>query len=198
MTMFPTTPSITLRDPLAELLGAGEEPFTYTFADAVKLAGHACPTVAGAFLMTKRALEILYPDGLPERGDVAIEVPGRMDEGVTGPITQIFTLVTGAAADNGFHGLGGQFSRLRLMRFGNTPNSGGPFLFRRLSTGRQVEVSYSPRHFPPDPHMGELLPRILGGQATPEDRRAFGDLWRDRVLAILKDAGEHTVITRER
>ena len=44
--MFPDTPSIRLYDPLGDLLGAGDGHFTYTFDDAVKLAGHACPTVA--------------------------------------------------------------------------------------------------------------------------------------------------------
>ena len=31
------------------------------FADAVRLAGHSCPTVAGAWLMTVRALRVGHP-----------------------------------------------------------------------------------------------------------------------------------------
>jgi hypothetical protein len=61
--LFPLEPAITLYDPLGELLGAGEGVFTYTFDDAVKLSGHACPTVAGAFLLVKVALDRLYPGG---------------------------------------------------------------------------------------------------------------------------------------
>ncbi len=44
--MFPQDITINLYDPLAELLGAGDGRFTYTYDDAVKLSGHACPTVA--------------------------------------------------------------------------------------------------------------------------------------------------------
>ena len=56
---------ISLHDPLAELLGATEDGIiTYDFLDAVKLAGHACPTVAGAWLATVRGLRALYGEDL--------------------------------------------------------------------------------------------------------------------------------------
>ncbi|MBF0109999.1 MAG: hypothetical protein HQL76_12565 [Magnetococcales bacterium] len=191
--MFPKTPAIRCHDPLAELLGAGTEPFTYTFDDAVKLAGHACPTVAGAFLLVKKGLDLLYPDTLPQRGDIAITVPGRVDEGVTGPITQIFTLVTGAAAANGFKGLGSQFKRMDLLRFQPPATPLNPYIFERCSTGRQVRLIYSPQAFPPAPRMESLLPLILGQRASPEQRMEFGQLWRQRVLDILADGGARTI-----
>ena len=52
---FDKAPVVSLRDPLAVFLGAsGSGKFTYSYADAVKLAGHSCPTVAGAYLMVRR------------------------------------------------------------------------------------------------------------------------------------------------
>jgi hypothetical protein len=66
---FDEVKSITLRDPLAEILGAASDGMMrYSYLDAVKLAGHSCPTVAGAYLMTLKALEKLYPDSVAERG----------------------------------------------------------------------------------------------------------------------------------
>ncbi|MBF0627648.1 MAG: hypothetical protein HQL91_05430 [Magnetococcales bacterium] len=192
--MFPDTPNITLRDPLAELLGAGDAPLVYTFNDAVKLAGHACPTVAGAFLLIKRALTLLYPDTLPQRGDLRITVPGRVDEGVTGPITQIFTLVSGAAAQNGFKGLAGQYNRMNLLQFDEKSTS-GLFRFERMATGQKVTLSYSPAAIPPAASMGALMPLVLGQQATPAQRTEFGQLWRQRVEAILADDGERTIFS---
>jgi len=44
---------IRLRDPLAETLGVFKKDravLEYTFLDVVKLAGHACPTTAAAYL----------------------------------------------------------------------------------------------------------------------------------------------------
>ena len=88
---FDDIPPIVVHDRLAEFLGAAEGGIIeYRYADAVKLAGHSCPTVAGAYLLTRRALAALYPDVLPERGDVQVEFRNAQENGVTG--------VTGAAA----------------------------------------------------------------------------------------------------
>ncbi len=193
---FPDTPAITLYDPLADLLGAGDGRFTYRFEDAVKLAGHACPTVAGAFLMAVRALEALYGDDIPCRGAVRIEVPGAADEGVNGPISQVFTLITGAAGDNGFQGLGGRFSRHGLMHFGK--GGTGPFRFQRVDTGQSVTVAYDPSPFPPAPELMPLLQQIRQVDADPALRQRFQELWRERVLRILADGGRQSVTLENR
>lgn len=66
---FDAAPVVRMRDPLAALLGtAVGGVMDYHYADAVRLSGHSCPTVAGAFLAGRAALAALYPDTLPERG----------------------------------------------------------------------------------------------------------------------------------
>ena len=68
---FNQAPTITVRDTLAEFLGAAENGIlTYRYADAVRLCGHSCPTVAGAYLMVIKGLEALYGAELPQRGDI--------------------------------------------------------------------------------------------------------------------------------
>lgn len=60
---FAQVPSIILRDRLAEFLGAAADGLIeYRYADAVRLAGHSCPTVAGSYLLSHRALRALYGD----------------------------------------------------------------------------------------------------------------------------------------
>ena len=113
---FSAAPRIVLRDPLAELLGAAEGGLIeYGYADAVRLAGHSCPTVAGAYLMARAALRALYPDAVPERGSVVVTMSMAEEEGTTGVIAQVFTLLTGAAGNNGFHGIGGRHARHGLV-----------------------------------------------------------------------------------
>ncbi len=189
--MFPKTPAITLYDPLADLLGAGDGHLHYTFDDAVKLSGHACPTVAGAFLLAKRAVELLYEGETPQRGDIQVEMPGPVDAGVNGPISQVFTLLTGAAAANGFKGLGGQYARNGLLSF--QEGGGGPFVFRSISKGNRVKLVYNPATIPPAAAMGQSMPLVLSGAATPEQRQAFRQAWRQRVLDILADEGRSTI-----
>lgn len=189
--LFPTDPSITVYDPLAHLLGTGDGHFRYTFDDAVKLAGHACPTIAGAFVMALKALRALYGDDIPRRGAIRIAMPGPVDEGVNGPISQVFTLLTGAAAENGFHGLAHLHRRKGLMTFAVDPAGG--FRFERLDNGTSVTVHYDPSSIPSNPDITPLLQRILQDGGGEEVRDRFGELWRNRVLAILEDAGESTV-----
>jgi hypothetical protein len=194
-TYFPETPSITLFDPLAELLGAGDGLFHYTFDDAVKLSGHACPTVAGAFLMAVHALQALYGDETPRRGEIRVIFPGLIDQGVNGPISQVFTLLTGAAADNGFHGLGGKFIRHGLMDFSSSLAQAS--IFQRTDNNASISVTYDPSSIPPDPAMMPLLQLILKGDDEPPIRQQFREMWRDRVIRILEDNGSQTItVTR--
>ena len=82
---FDAAPRITVRDPLARVLGAAEDGvIEYRYTDAVKLAGHSCPTVASADLMTRAALGALYPNTLPGRGGIRVELRNDRLEGATG------------------------------------------------------------------------------------------------------------------
>ncbi len=194
-TQFPTTPSITFFDPLAEFLGAGDGVFHYTFDDVVRLSGHACPTVAGSFLMVIHAMHALYGDDIPVRGGVRVSLPGSVDQGVNGPISQIFTMLTGATAENGFHGLGGQYARDGLMEFHSEPN--GAFIFQRTDNGKSVTVTYDSSAITPDPKMPAFMQQALQGSGGDPVRQQFQEMWRGRVIRILEDAGRRTVSAEE-
>lgn len=182
---FESAPKISLYDPLAELLGATNDGVMhYSYTDAVKLAGHSCPTVAGAYLMTLKALQALYPDSLPERGNILVEFGESATDGVTGVIANVVSLLTGATADTGFKGLAGDYDRRNLMAF--NADIAGEIAFTRRDTGACVAVSYSAREVPPAPMTMPLLQKILAGQATPEQRKSFTEAWQDRVRRILE------------
>ncbi|MDQ5915964.1 MAG: hypothetical protein QG584_1857 [Pseudomonadota bacterium] len=183
---FEEVPAFVVRDPLAEILGAAEGGLIeYRFADAVRLAGHSCPTVAGAWLMTTRALRALYGDAIPERGSVAVAFGDGLGSGVTGVIASIATLLTGASGIGGFKGLGGRFSRRDLLSFDVA--GAEDIRFTRRDTGASVQVSLDLSPVPGDSRMGMLLPALLSGTATVEEKQLFGELWQDRVRRILID-----------
>ncbi|MEO5366870.1 MAG: hypothetical protein H7831_11075 [Magnetococcus sp. WYHC-3] len=193
--MYPSQPALTLFDPLGALLGWGEGEFTYTFAQVVALTGHGCPTTAGAFLLTCRAVELLYGQDMPQRGDLRITLPGGREEGVLGVMGQVFTLLTGAAGSEGFKGLAGQMARDNLLIFapGSAVPGKGGFLFQRLSTGAAVRLGYAPGAIPAAPTLGADMQQVLSGQADAATRRRFTQAWHQRVLDILEDAGQSTV-----
>jgi hypothetical protein len=192
--LFPNSPVLTLFDPLGAMLGAGDGHYHYTFDDAVKLAGHACPTVAGAFVTVKRALELLYGDEMPCRGDLEVRVTSAMDSGTTGPFSQVVTLLTGAAGLNGFHGLNGRQVRQGLLTF-EPPDGPAPVVwtFRRISTDTLVNLRYDPSSIAPADTLNRDMQAVLDGTADADTAERFRAAWRDRVERILEDGGISTV-----
>lgn len=183
---FDQVPRLVVQDPLAALLGAAEGGrLGYGYADAVKLAGHSCPTVATAYVLGHRTLGLLYPDAIPERGGVRVELADHLEAGVTGVIASVLTLLTGAAPSGGFKGIGGRFSRRDLQRFGVEL----PLMLRltRLDTGAAVDAGADTARVPADPELPGLMQRCLGGAADAEEQRRFASLWQDRVRRLLLD-----------
>mgnify|MGYP000889811120 CR=1 FL=1 len=185
---FRAAPVITLRDPLMAFLGTGDGVVRYGYADAVKLCGHSCPTVAGAFLMVRAGLAALYGDALPERGGIGAAFPDPADAGVTGVMAAVVGLVTGARGEDGFKGLAGRFTRAGLLEF--STDTGGTMDLRRLDDGRRAAVRYDPSVVPAAPAMRRLLDRVLAGIASQDEHQAFGALWQERVRRILTHHAE--------
>lgn len=181
---FARIPGITVYDPLAELLGAPVDGLLrYHFSDALRLAGHACPTVAGAWLCTTRALAALYPDGVPQRGNIGVALGEAEHAGVAGVIATVAGLLTGAAGNGGFKGLGGQHSRRGLLQFG--VDGVQHLRFTRHDNGCHLDCTLNLGVVPGHPQTGALLGAILAGQATAEQRRLFAGFWQQRVERIL-------------
>jgi hypothetical protein len=168
----------------------------YHYADAVRLAGHSCPTVAGGWLSARAALRHLYPDSVPERGGISVYLDEAEDAGVTGVIGQVLTLVTGAAAANGFKGLGGRHARNHLLHYGLGDVAG--VRFRRNDTGDEVEIEIDASSIPGDPMMRPLMQLTMTGQANVAQRREFGRLWQDRVRRMLIDYADDPAVVKVR
>lgn len=183
---FEEVPTIVTYDPLALMLGTVEEGIIkFKYTQIVKSAGHSCPTIAGAYLMTYKALKALYPDSLPVRGEIKVEFKGSIESGVTGVISNVVSNITGATEKSGFKGLNGKFSRHSLMSFNATISN--MIRFTRLDTNKSVEVSYNPDVVPSSKKVGELMQLIMAGKATSDEVKTFGSLWQERVKKILID-----------
>ena len=183
---FDAAPRIALRDPLAAFLGAASDGvMEYGYADVVKLAGHSCPTVASAYLMTRAALGALYRDALPERGGIRVELRDDRLEGTTGVVANVVSFITGATHDTGFKGIGGHFDRRNLLFFG--VDFPGQIRYIRVDTAATATVSARLDRVPADPRMVPLMQRCLAGSATADETTLFQSLWQGRVRALLVD-----------
>jgi hypothetical protein len=181
---FDQVRTIKMHDPLAEFLGASENGILeYTYADAVKLAGHSCPTIAGAYLMTVKAVTHLYGKRLPERGAIGVAFRDDATAGVTGVMANVAGLITGATQELGFKGIAGRFDRRHLLSF-NAPID-ADIQFSRTDTGASVVVTYRPQHMPPSPALAPLMQRVQTNTASADERASFSALWQERVRLIL-------------
>lgn len=181
---FDSVESIKLVDPLSNVLGAFEDGiYEITFLEVVKAAGHSCPTVAGAYLITLEGLKALYPDARAVRGEIKVEFRDPMEEGVAGVIGNVVSQITGATEKSGFKGLGGKFARHSLMKFNANINSS--IRLTRADNGQSVDVYYDPSSIGGSPKMQMLMQKMMGGMASKEEAKEFGALWQDRVERIM-------------
>lgn len=178
---------IKLKDPLAVFLGAidEQEEFIFTYEDAVKLAGHSCPAVSGAYKVTEKALKALYGSEIPMRGGISVRVLGSIDNGANGPISQVISLITGAAPETGFAGLGNSFVRKNKLIFDEKNEEANAFVFTRDDNKKSVKVTYHPENVPADEDMHELFTKSIVGTANEKQKEKFKEMWQKRVRCVL-------------
>lgn len=180
---FNNIETIKLKDDLSNFLGAFEDGIVeFSYLDVVKSAGHSCPTVAGAYLMTREALKVLYKDSIPKRGEIVVEFKEDVEEGVAGVIANVISNITGATSTKGFKGIGGRFSRCDLMFFNCDIQSN--VRFSTIDSKNIVDVYYHSSRIAPEENQGVLMEKITKGLASKEEIKEFGTLWQSRVKNI--------------
>ena len=181
---FDNISPIQMFDPLAQQLGAVSDGLiSYTYLDMVKLAGHSCPTVAGAWIMCRLGLENLYGDTAPVRGDIKVEMADALEDGVAGVIGQCLGLVTGAANEGGFKGIGVNYGRNNRLLFGC--DISGEVRLSRLDNGQAVTMKYDPSTIPFHPQLKPLMQKVGQGTIAADEKVFFATEWQNRVRKIL-------------
>ncbi len=186
---FDAVERIILQDELSDFLGVFENGIMeISYLDIVKSAGHSCPTIAGAYLMTLKGLQALYGNEIPQRGGIRVEFGEGEDAEVTGVIANAVENITGATAVRGFKGIGGRFVRHSLMKFNSAIDSS--LRLTRVDNNLSADVYYAPGRFPGDPRIQQLMPLVLQNSASSADKNLFGYLWQERVKEIFDHADE--------
>ncbi|MBI2251836.1 MAG: hypothetical protein HYU63_03645 [Armatimonadetes bacterium] len=162
-----------------------DQVFIFTYADIVKLAGHSCPAVSGAYKLTQKALKFLYENELPVRGEIKSAVLGMPADGANGPMAQVISFITGAALETGFHGLSGKFKRANKLIFDAENEEYGEFIFQREDTKKTIKIKYHPELIPQSNDMSKYYRRCLLKVATPQEEEIFINLWQEKVKKVL-------------
>lgn len=181
---------IILKDELSAFLGASEDGIIdISYLDIVKMAGHSCATVCGAYLMALKGLKSLFESELPKRGEIKVELQGTLDDN-TGVVAMVLSNITGATTDNGFMGINSKFNRRGLLHFGAKIESN--IKLTRLDTNRSIEVNYVPSRVVSP---GDIMMSAIGPNATDESKKSFPQRWQAMVKAIFDNADSVIDIT---
>ena len=183
---FNNIETIKLKDPLSNHLGTFLDGFVeFSYLEIVKASGHSCPTVAGAYLMALEGLKALYKDEVPQRGNIFVSFKNSIEEGNMGVIANVLTHITGATKRFGFTGIKGNFSRRNLMEF--KEDIFGDIQLKRLDNNKTVDISYDHSVIEGKPELMKKMQKILKGEASEEEKKAFGIMWQERVEEIFSN-----------
>lgn len=177
---------IKIYEPFAEFLMADQEEFKFSISllDVVRFAGHACPSIVGAFFISKRAVEELFPeDQICHRGQVSIQLSSLVEQGATGPISNVFSMIFGSWEKSGFGGLGGRFIRRGLLQYGSTELPSKSFRFKNIATNETIDIYY-------DPSKVEVN--------SSEKDLPFQKIWRQKIGMIIKNPNQFLTVTRQK
>jgi hypothetical protein len=175
---------ITTQDRLADTLGAFDDGMIeYSYLDVVKLSGHSCPTVAGAFLILSVAIESLYTDSIAIRGDMRVRLRDSKDTDTTGVIANILSYITGASDEGGFKGLNGNFARDNLLSF--DANIDALVEIYSISQDKSIKLNYDHSPIKPNPNLQQLMKLVVSNSADSSQKQEFRKLWQERVATIL-------------
>jgi hypothetical protein len=143
---------IKVHEPLAEYLGNPADiiDFEISLLDVAKLSGHLCPSVTKAFHLTKKAIELLYPEtNICIRGQMEVHLPGPPGEGALGPVANVISNITGAWSETGFGGLrGAQYTRKNLLHFASPLCQSQEFIFIRRDNQNTASLFFKPKTEP--------------------------------------------------
>jgi len=180
---------IVLVDELAKFLGVNDTGIIeISYLDIVKTAGHSCGTVAGAYLSALLGLKALFPDEMPKRGEIKVELKRATTEENAGVVGCVLSNITGATTDYGFGGIpGGKFCRRDLLFY--EANIDTDIRFTCLDTGKSIGVNYHP-HKVVNPM--KILMSAIGENATPEDIESFPRRFQEMVKTLFEN--KETVI----
>lgn len=183
---FEAIEEIRLYDALSEALGTFENGIvSFTYLDVVKNAGHSCPTIAGAYLSVREGLKALYEGKMPERGNIAVFFRDAKEQGTTGVVANVFSLISGATDTWGFKGIGTHFSRTNRLFF--QANIATPIQIERLDTHQSVGVTYDPSCIQGDLRLPPLMNKLAQESLSFEEKTLFQTLWQERVRKILEN-----------
>lgn len=182
-------PLIKIIDPMAVVVGSmpeGSNMITINLTDVAIYSGHICPAMASGYILAKKALDRLYPDSIPERGQIRVAAMAASD------LLDVASYITGARA---FYGRDEINAHDLVVDPSLKPKQPGRYVmvFQRKDTGKTVKAVFDKfKLIPPKEVKGikEFLLKMLAGKALPREKEEKWAKLNRLVKKVLLDTPE--------
>ncbi len=187
-TIYQKAGIIKVKDTKAVMVGyrqPGDDIFEISLDDIGKFTGHVCAGISSGYLMTKQALETLYPNGeIPVRGQISIAASAYTDH------AEVAAYVVKARQGEGNKK---ESSSLLIDTNIEAPEKGVTIIFKRNDTGKMVKASFDKSKLMSPEKMQEMMPlkkKILAGKASDEEKAKFAENVQNAVKKVITDTPE--------
>ncbi len=184
LSFFDEIEKIVVYDDLTKFLGVNDDGIIeFSYADIVKVAGHSCATVSGAYLVALEGLKALYGKELPQRGEIKVELKRSTSEDNAGVVGSILSTITGATETYGFGGIPtGKYNRRELLFF--EADIEFDVCLTRLDTNQTIGINYMPQKVV---NPMKILKSAIGPDAKDEDIKSFPKRFQDMVHIVFNN-----------
>jgi formylmethanofuran dehydrogenase subunit E len=177
---YQEAPAIRVLDPLANMVGCVEDEnntLTIHLTDVALYTGHVCPGVASGYMITCRALEKLYPNSVPVRGQIRLVATAPND------MLDVAAYITGARAFYGRDEINGGDLAVDPT-LGPAERGRFTIVFQRKDTGKAVKVAFDKSKLMVPGQFKPFHRKVMDGTATAQEKQ---ENW-EAIQAIVRTA----------
>jgi len=186
---------IKIKDPKAVMVGyktPDNDVFEINLDDVGKFTGHVCPGVTSGFLLTKKALEALFPNNeIPIRGNISIATASRND------LLEVASYIVRAREkDEEGNGNNSIVIDSTIISEKGTVS----LIFKRNDTGKMVKAVFNKAQMMTDEIKNEILPlkkKITEGNATENEKLEFGKKVQKIVKHLIINQPSNVYVIKE-
>ncbi|MEA3505416.1 MAG: FmdE family protein [Bacteroidota bacterium] len=196
LTIYQQAGVINIKDPMASMVGyrkPSEDLFKISLDDVGKYSGHMCAGIASGFLMSKQALEVLYPNGdIPVRGNIRVVASDASDQ------IDVASYITGARAHYGRD----EVNANDLIIDTKLQGEKGTFtmVFKRKDNDKMVKAVFNKNKLFGAEALKMMMPlkeKIETATANKYEKKLFAEKVQSIVAQLIYDSPKGTIIIYE-
>jgi len=187
--------TIKLKDPKAVMVGyrqPGDDIFEISLDDVGKYTGHVCAGIASAYLLTKQALALLYPNGeIPVRGQISIAASANTDH------IEVASYIVRARQND-------PESKGKNISIIDTSITTAPetvtLIFKRADNGKMVKATFNKGKLITHELKKKMMPlkkKVLNGTASDKEKLEFAKTVQELVTLIITNTPEGVITVSE-